>query len=89
MFFENIYIDLYYTYIYIYMYTYKFAGPSAQRRVGILSGLSCCQNDASFLLYRDPSGLETSRHRIIEVTLATLWRSKARFLLIFAAEKRH
>ncbi len=38
----------------------KFAGPLAHGCVGILSlvVLSCCQNDPSFLLYRDPAAPE-------------------------------
>ena len=67
----------------------KFAGPSAQRRVGIPSGWSCCQNDPSFLLYRDPSAPETSHRWRFEVTLATLWRSKARFFRFLDAPARH
>ena len=37
----------------------------------------------------DPSSPETSRHRMAEVTLATLWRSKARFLMDFGSQVSH
>ena len=60
----------------------KLARPSAQRRVGILSTWSYGQRALIFPIGPgDTSSPETPRHRIPEVTLATLWCSKARFVM--------
>ena len=52
--------------IYIYIYIYKFAGPSAQRRVGILSGWSNGQRVLLSIDPGDPCRPETWRRRILE-----------------------
>ena len=61
----------------------KFAGPSAQRRVGIPCGWP---NGQRVLFSIDPGGPsrpETWRRRRPEVTLSTLWRSTSRFSDLF------
>ena len=67
----------------------KFAGPSAHRRVGIPSGWSCGQRVLFSIDPGDPSSPETSHRWTLEVTLATLWRSKGRFLSIFGPQISH
>ena len=50
-------------------------------------GPSACRYNGQRVLFSvvpgDPSSPKTSRYRIVGVTLATLWRSKARFLMDF------
>jgi hypothetical protein len=61
----------------------KIAGPSAQRRVGITCGWSLDPRVLLSIDPGDPFSPETSRRRRAEATLATLWRSKGRFLIDF------
>ena len=65
----------------MYRERYIVAGPSAQRHVGITCGWSYGQRVLFSIVPGDPSSPETSRFRLPEITLATLWRYKARFLM--------
>ena len=65
--------------ILIDIYICIFAGPSAQRRVGILCGWFNGQRVLLSIDPGDPSRPETWRRGMAFVPLATPWRSTARF----------
>ena len=71
----------------------KFAGPSAQRRVGIPLDcpLSCCllSHGPFFLLYEDPGAMVQHPRRKAVPPFSTTGRSKVAFLRFFDDPGRH